>query len=288
MNSRLGTISVIVPTLNEEEDLDNLLSTLADQTFPPLEVIIVDGGSEDVTLSIAERAGARAIVAPGCAEFPSRNVGAALARGSILFFTGADVLLPKTTLESISMRFTSKPQLLAVSGPGVPYGAPLLLGIEYAVYNLLRFLLAQLPKPLRRFSSSTNLLAVRKEVFERLGPFEDDINADGRFGRKLCEEGETDFAYFGIRALISPRRLESMGFWAFNRHFLYVIENVSAVASRWAFVRSSKAESARAHQRMRVGTGSQMPSVVSDLERARARRDHHMHDKPNADTAENK
>lgn len=46
--------SVIIPTLNEEKFLPNLLTSLSEQTEESFEVIVVDGKSKDKTVAVAE------------------------------------------------------------------------------------------------------------------------------------------------------------------------------------------------------------------------------------------
>jgi len=60
------TCSVIIRTLNEEEHLARLLIGLQEQYQPPHEIIVVDSGSEDATLAIAEAFGARILSIPQC------------------------------------------------------------------------------------------------------------------------------------------------------------------------------------------------------------------------------
>ena len=89
-HSRSALLSVIVPTLNEEVLLPR---TLASAARADAEVIVVDGGSTDRTVPIADRMGARVIESP-----PGRarqmNAGAAEAAGELLLFLHADTLLP--------------------------------------------------------------------------------------------------------------------------------------------------------------------------------------------------
>jgi glycosyltransferase involved in cell wall biosynthesis len=91
------TVSIIVPTLNEEEDLPVLLDSIKAQTFSDYEIIVADAGSKDRTVELAEAAGAR--VVPGGMPGPGRNRGAEAARGELLFFFDADVDLPPDFLE---------------------------------------------------------------------------------------------------------------------------------------------------------------------------------------------
>ncbi|MGB3642471.1 MAG: TIGR04283 family arsenosugar biosynthesis glycosyltransferase [Rivularia sp. (in: cyanobacteria)] len=84
-------ISIIIPTLNESENIKaTLIST---QISTNIEVIVVDGGSEDNTVDIAESFGVKVI--PGYKNRARQmNAGARNATGDILLFLHADTLLP--------------------------------------------------------------------------------------------------------------------------------------------------------------------------------------------------
>jgi cellulose synthase/poly-beta-1,6-N-acetylglucosamine synthase-like glycosyltransferase len=47
-------VSIIIPTLNEEENIEHVIKSIIAQDYRPLEVIIVDGDSKDGTLEIIE------------------------------------------------------------------------------------------------------------------------------------------------------------------------------------------------------------------------------------------
>lgn len=90
-------ISVIIPTLNEEELLPNLLDSLKIQSFRDFEIIVADAGSTDGTCALATSAGA--VIVPGGMPGVGRNRGAEVAKGEFLFFFDADVVLPGDFLE---------------------------------------------------------------------------------------------------------------------------------------------------------------------------------------------
>jgi glycosyltransferase involved in cell wall biosynthesis len=244
-------ISVIVPTLNEAKYIGNLLMSIERQSYRDFEVIIIDGGSNDQTTEIAQAFGAKIVLLPHTKEFPSRNAGAALALGEIILFTGADMLFPEDIFGKIAEKFKDR-HILAVAGPGIPYDASLMIQIEFTIYNTLRYVFAHLPKPLKQYSASTNLLAVRKKVFEEIGGLNaDEVNADGMLGRALCHRGKVFFSLVGIKAYQSPRRVKEMGFLEFNAHFFYVLENFFPFLSRTRLIKKSKYQSGITHSKMR-------------------------------------
>jgi glycosyltransferase involved in cell wall biosynthesis len=51
----VGKVSIIVPTLNEENHVGSLLSDVSEQTKEPDEIIIVNSRSKDGTVSVVER-----------------------------------------------------------------------------------------------------------------------------------------------------------------------------------------------------------------------------------------
>lgn len=243
-------ISIVVPTLNEEESLKLLLESLRKQTWSNFEVLVVDGGSKDKTIDIANQYNAKTIVLDGGTEFHSRNVGASLAKGEILLFTCADVIMPKDLMEKIYEKFEGNHRVIAVSGPDIPHDASLIGKIEYGLYNALRYISSKLPRPFKRFSTSTNFLVLRKKVFEKAGGFDPmDINADGLLGRNLLEMGEVEFC-LDTYVFISARRMNEMGFLNFNRHYFYVLENFFSPLSQTRMMKSLKQKSGKIHRKL--------------------------------------
>lgn len=97
-------ISVIIPTLNEEGNIQRLVDylwTLPDQDHLK-EIIICDGGSTDNTVTQAEKSGAMVLHAPSPGRAVQMNYGAARASGAILYFVHADVLPPTSCFSEIA------------------------------------------------------------------------------------------------------------------------------------------------------------------------------------------
>ncbi|MEA5468953.1 TIGR04283 family arsenosugar biosynthesis glycosyltransferase [Spirulina sp. 06S082] len=86
-------ISIIIPVLNEAKTIQTTLLTL--EKSPSLEIIVVDGGSEDDTLKLAQEWGAITISSPQTGRAKQMNTGAAIASGEILLFLHADTHLPR-------------------------------------------------------------------------------------------------------------------------------------------------------------------------------------------------
>ena len=86
-------ISVIIPTRNAENYIENLLNTLTTQTIKPIEIIIIDSESEDKTKQICEKYDLVKFVEIKKSEFDhggTRNRAAKLAIGDVLVFMTQD------------------------------------------------------------------------------------------------------------------------------------------------------------------------------------------------------
>lgn len=95
-----GTLSVVVPTYNRKDVLEETVRALARQTAPPLEAIVVDDGSADGTYDLLlalreELKGSLDLVPlrqPNLKQGRARNLGVSRARGDLVLFLGDDTI----------------------------------------------------------------------------------------------------------------------------------------------------------------------------------------------------
>jgi rSAM/selenodomain-associated transferase 2 len=99
MSSSQPFVSVIVPVLNEAILLGDFLRNVRD-LGPRFEIIVVDGGSSDRTISIAQSFADRVITAPR-GRASQMNAGAEIARGEVLWFLHADLNVPRNSIAQI-------------------------------------------------------------------------------------------------------------------------------------------------------------------------------------------
>lgn len=100
-------LSIVIPTLNEEEYLPRVLRDLRNQTYRDYEIIIADAGSTDRTLDIARHSGCS--VTKGGLPGKGRNEGAKKAKGDLILFLDADVRLSgKSFLKEALKEFRSR------------------------------------------------------------------------------------------------------------------------------------------------------------------------------------
>jgi rSAM/selenodomain-associated transferase 2 len=92
-------LSIIIPTLNEGRSIGVTLEAIA-KTRGRVEIIVVDGGSEDETVEIARRFGAQ-VVASHRGRGLQMHAGARSALGEALWFLHADTIVPPDAVEQI-------------------------------------------------------------------------------------------------------------------------------------------------------------------------------------------
>ena len=95
-------ISIIIPTLNEAENIGQLIQYLRRYaTNTLLEIIVVDAQSADNTEGVARQHGATVVQSPKRSRAAQMNAGATVAKGEVLYFVHADCFPPTTYVTDI-------------------------------------------------------------------------------------------------------------------------------------------------------------------------------------------
>ena len=103
-------LSIIIPARNEEQNLPTLLSSIAEQSIRPREIIVVDDASTDHTAQIAQQHGARVISSQMLPDgwrgkTWACHQGAQAATGKLLLFLDADTWFEPEGLSYVIAEF---------------------------------------------------------------------------------------------------------------------------------------------------------------------------------------
>lgn len=106
-------VAIVIPTYNEEAALPAALRDVAALDPQPDEILVVDGGSSDATISIAQKAGINAVTAPRKGRGVQINYGVATVQSEIVCILHADTKLPVDAIDVI--RVTMSDRRIALS-----------------------------------------------------------------------------------------------------------------------------------------------------------------------------
>lgn len=175
-------ISVIVPALNEAQGLGATLACIP--LTPGDEVIVVDGGSTDDTVAIAQQGGAVVLHSPA-GRARQMNCGAQCAHGEVLLFLHADTLLPAAGLEAVRA---------AMQQPQVVGGAFHLAFLPSTPALRLIAWGANIRTRLGTLPYGDQALFVRRTLFEELGGYADvPLLEDVKLIQALRRKGQLAF-----------------------------------------------------------------------------------------------
>ncbi len=210
-NHELNTpkISVIIPTLNEAKNIQATLATT--QIATNVEVIIVDGGSEDDTVAIAQSEGIK-VISSYRGRALQMNAGAAAATGEILLFLHADTHLPakfdvmvrKIFSRSISTSI-SKPISKPISTETIVAGAfTLKIDAKGIALRLVEWGV-KLRSHLFKMPYGDQAIFLKKQTFQEIGGFPElPIMEDFELIRRLQSYGK--IAIIPVSVVTSARR----------------------------------------------------------------------------------
>jgi glycosyltransferase involved in cell wall biosynthesis len=109
-------VSVVIPCYNAESYLAQAIGSVLTQTLPPKEIILVDDGSTDQSLSVAGRFDQHVQILSGSNQGAAhaRNTGASRATGDAIMFLDADDVLGPNVLEALSAALHRSPNDIAI------------------------------------------------------------------------------------------------------------------------------------------------------------------------------
>ncbi len=197
-------LSIIVPTYNEENSILDLLVHLSNAIAPSDEILVVDGGSADETVSIVEENGFTCLKSPLKGRAAQMNLGTEKSSGEVLYFVHADTFPPATFRDDIQESISK--------------------GYEAGCYRY-RFdsnhLLLKINAYCTRFDrlmcrGGDQTLFITRKLFEDLGGFREDfmIMEDYDLIQKI--QSRAGFRIIPKNAMVSARKYDHNGYFRVN------------------------------------------------------------------------
>jgi len=207
MRVKKPKISVIIPTFQEQSYIEAILSRLS-RLKPPVEVIVVDGGSRDRTIELAKHFTSKVFQIQKHGISAGRNYGAQKANGDILVFLDADVAPPMRFAERVLDTFKDSTVVGATCNI-MPLQFQLGATTFFKVYNLMIRVCTK-----SRPHSRGEFLAVRKKAFKAAEGFDETMPCleDHDLANRLSKLGRFVFIS-DLTVYESLRRFQRLGFW---------------------------------------------------------------------------
>lgn len=198
-------LSIIIPTLNEENYLPFLLGAIKGQSFKDYEVIVADNNSKDKTREVAESFGCR--IVSGGLPARARNQGAKNAKGDLLLFLDADIMITENFLKD-SLEELKKRNLDVASCTLVPRTENLFWKNCFNVFYNWPIVMSQ-----KFMAYGAMAIFVKKEIFEKVGGFDEEIKlAEDHYFVRMSEKIGNFGILSSVRVYISVRRFEKDGY----------------------------------------------------------------------------
>ncbi|RLJ08613.1 MAG: hypothetical protein DRP12_00160 [Candidatus Aenigmatarchaeota archaeon] len=211
------TVSIQVPTLNEEAWIESSLESLVNQRVyrenrDRVEIVVLDSGSEDLTVEIARNYADRVLTVPK-GKLTARNIGSRITDAEVIVSTDADVIAPEFWLD-VLLRHFSDPSVAAVTGPSLVYSPPSPLFVN--ILEIWHAVVGRTTADLRLIGRNS---ALRREAFLKIGGFNEGINQKSvlqmvreeeiALWRRMSEAGRviydpTAFVYTVERRIMPP------------------------------------------------------------------------------------
>jgi glycosyltransferase involved in cell wall biosynthesis len=209
----LPFFSIIIPTLNEEKYLPQLLNDLKKQVYQDFEVIIVDGRSEDKTIKKAQRfkkdLDLKIVTSKIRHVSVQRNLGADQANGRVLLFMDADNQLPEEFILGIRYQLERfRPRL---------FTCYLMADTEKAADKITASVMNFSMEIFSNFEEASfamgAFIGCSKSAFKKIGGFSENVDygEDGDFVRRAFKLGFEFRIFHHPRFTYSFRRIRKEG-----------------------------------------------------------------------------
>jgi 4,4'-diaponeurosporenoate glycosyltransferase len=199
------TLSIIIPTLNEEKNILNILDDLKQQSLQPDEIIVVDGGSQDLTAKLLKKQKHVTFFQTKSGTGHQRNFGGEQASGTYFLYLDADTRITHHQFLEKLLSWAQAHQVETVCPYYVPYRSTVIIAAIYLVFDALFFLFQKISP-----SGAGSCILTTKKIFGKSGGFDQNLVFDDiAYIRAAAKHGSFGMAPFSI--FVSDRRFKKYG-----------------------------------------------------------------------------
>lgn len=210
--------SVIVPVYNRIDEVDDLLRSLASQTFRDFETIIVEDGSTEPCREAVGRYRDRLDVSYYYKENEgrsiARNYGIERSKGDMLVFFDSDCVIPADYFEKLDRELSARP-LDCFGGPDAAHSSftPVQKAISFAMTSFLTTGGIRGGKvQMEKFVPRSFNMGYTRRVYDRVGGFREMFSEDIDMSTRIRQAGFS-IALIRNAAVYHKRRVDFRKFW---------------------------------------------------------------------------
>jgi glycosyltransferase involved in cell wall biosynthesis len=204
--------SIVIPTLNEEKNISNLLNDLINQDMLSFDVTVVDGSSDDRTIEIAQSYASQlrlqVVISKDRNPGIQRNLGVAKTDGKYLVFLDADIRVDRSFLDTL-MKKLSQDENIDFAATFISPDTNKLRDIFIAyLYNFLIIL-----KPITQGAVASSFI-IKRSVFIEIGGFDPELvfGEDRDLIKRLLRNKRKFAIFHNPRVVWSFRRFRAFGY----------------------------------------------------------------------------
>jgi glycosyltransferase involved in cell wall biosynthesis len=201
----MNDFSIIIPTLNEQDYITDLLTDISNQTIKPKKVIVVDGFSKDKTRKMIKKFPFVTLLNCPSNIASQRNFGAKNTTAKTIIFLDADTRLrDKKFLKNLIIQFSKSKSDIACPFY-LPYKSTFTIFFIYLFFNCMFFLFQKLSA-----SGAGSTIIIKSKVFKNLAGFNTNIKFEDI---ELIRRASKKYSFSMINSFIwvSDRRFRKYG-----------------------------------------------------------------------------
>jgi rSAM/selenodomain-associated transferase 2 len=204
-NNRNIKLSIIIPTLNEESTIQQLIEFLwKNAPENEVEIIVADGQSSDRTVELAGYSGAIVRVCNQKSRAHQMNEGAKLAQGQTLWFVHADTIPPTSFIKDIQEAIEKGASLGSYRFQFDSNRIMLRINSWFTRFNLLTF------------RGGDQTLFITSSAFETLNGFDEDFSIMEEYDLLQRARNKFDFCLIPKSVLVSARKYDQNSYMKVN------------------------------------------------------------------------
>ncbi|NEP88739.1 MAG: glycosyltransferase family 2 protein [Okeania sp. SIO2C2] len=195
-------ISIIIPVYNGDRYISEAINSVLQQTYNPIEIIVIDDGSTDKTAEVVKSFGSvlKYFYQENSGTATARNSGISLAKGNFFAFLDADDIWVENKLKIQMEIFNNNPEVDLVFGQVQQFYSPELdENIKKQIYCNPELMTGYIPSG----------MIIKRDAFFRVGKFQSQWQ-QGEFADWYVRATELNLKIINPPNLVAKRRLHKM------------------------------------------------------------------------------